>query len=223
MMTHKTNTQITMVNTEPGIDPYHLADGQSTTTVLRIWVNGGRNRDEWGCSVNQDMDQGAHDVDDWYGRTININLDDVFDDNPYAFSRPDPQSLRIFLEGERAQGLLARVCGGHSIEWDGNNMVGCTTQDANNAIDELLEAIKTEVKFFDYVLWSAERWFQNIDANGLGITKTTADDEIARIAASEDSFARDPRENDSVNIIDDINGYLTQMRDDLMGVTGDLK
>lgn len=49
----------------------------------------------------------------------------------------DADRLREALEGEAYQSLLRRVCDGHEVVWDGQNMRGKLTEDARDAWDAL--------------------------------------------------------------------------------------
>jgi len=103
-------------------------------------------------------------------------------------------ALADWLKIERVQSTINRIVAGHSVEWDGNNMVGRMTEDAVAACDEL-ESMSRELP--DVAVWDVEDYLQHvisatpdwsepeqIDIEGIDcqITSATTDHEIAQAA-----------------------------------------
>jgi hypothetical protein len=70
-----------------------------------------------------------------------------------------PDYDKIAAIAAQAEPLLARVAAAHSVEWDGSNMVGRTTADAEDAI-EALERLFYEADWTrdDLTVQDAEEW-----------------------------------------------------------------
>lgn len=67
----------------------------------------------------------------WLGRDLEMSVD----------PRISGQALHDYLLGE-GRPLLARVHAGHEVNWDGNNMRGTLSEDANDASKELEEGLR---------------------------------------------------------------------------------
>lgn len=83
--------------------------------------------DEHGAiSAGTNCDVGnAVPMDVWHNRTLRFAVP----------SRIGARQLRDFIA--RMRPLFERVHAGHTVEWDGNNMVGRLTVDAEDAIDQI--------------------------------------------------------------------------------------
>lgn len=107
------------------------------------------------------------------------------------------------------QALLARICDGHSIEWDGSNMVGQMSDAGQAAVDELLAGIEAEVSDSDWSLWDVGDWLANDDLGGLNAA--TTDDEMGAIAAEIESAAN----HDHVVLAGSVEDYLREKRSEM--------
>lgn len=76
----------------------------------------------------------AEPADVWHGRTQHLSI------YPYA----NGDTLAEFLNREGVIELLERIHAGHTIEWDGNDMVGILDDDAKAAHDTLQDMIDCE-------------------------------------------------------------------------------
>lgn len=81
----------------------------------------------------------------------------------------DVEALRDDLaEGGVLSRLLDRVRAGHSIEWDGSNMVGRLTDDAEEAREEISYLIAASRRYAsDTMVMSAEEWLCGQDDGGV--------------------------------------------------------
>jgi hypothetical protein len=111
---------------------------------------------------------------------------------------------------EEIKPLLARVQEGFEEVWDGSNHVGTLTDDAQTAENEIEAAIESWCDESDAIkVWDASDWLQGETNADLGITATTADDELEAIS--------DKIRNDAVgeaDIIDGLDSHLQRRRDD---------
>ena len=77
---------------------------------------------------------GAVPMDVWHGRTLRWSV------SPYA----NGDSLADLLESDKVRALFERVRNGHSVEWNGSNMVGRLDEDAKEASEELEQIFAEE-------------------------------------------------------------------------------
>lgn len=85
--------------------------------------------------------------------------------------------------------LMRRVAEGHDEQWDGQNVVGTLTEDAEEASAALLEAFEDGAFASDVSVLDAADFFDGFD--GLGITKDSTDEELEALAsAGEDQAER---------------------------------
>ncbi len=71
--------------------------------------------------------------------------------------RPDEDGARKYLESPDAQALLSRICDGHSIDWDGHNMIGSLSEDAKQAFLTLQDDLD-HLEASDWCIWDMEDW-----------------------------------------------------------------
>lgn len=156
---------ITSVNTKPEIDPYHRDTGRATTTTLRLDPEYRR------ASVYQEYDDNATPSDEWHRRVLTMPIE----------PNPDEDATREYLTSAAGQALLTRVCDGHSIDWDGHNMVGRLTPAAEEAWQELEDALTT-LPESEWSLWDVADWLEDVDVDA-----NATDEELAALAASIES------------------------------------
>ena len=77
----------------------------------------------------------------WHNRTLRWGV------SPYA----NGNNLANLLESERVRELFERVHNGHSVEWDGSNMVGRLDEDAAAAALELEQVLSPESGEYEMV------------------------------------------------------------------------
>jgi len=152
---------ITSVNTKPELDPYHRNTGGASTTTLRL------DPEYRKASVYQEYDDNSTPENEWHHRVLTMPLE----------PNPDEEATREYLTSESGQALLMAVCDGHSIDWDGNNMVGNLTPAAEEAWEELGQAL-THLPESEWSLWETSDYFQMVDVDA-----NATDDELAALAA----------------------------------------
>jgi hypothetical protein len=103
--------------------------------------------------------------------------------------------------------LAERVCDGYSSEWDGNNHVARFDDDAREAIEAieaLCERAVSDAENGDGLnVWEASDWFGGVgslamQADALGITADTTDEELAAIVTREEETAAGEPECDGI-------------------------
>jgi hypothetical protein len=181
--------KIISVDTMPEIDPYHRDTQGLTLTEITI------DPEDMECYISQECDNNSTSIDKWNGMIIGRKLNGTLDGD----------DCKDFLESEDGQALLTRICDGWSADYNGNNYVGGLDDDAQNALDELVEEL--ESFYSNKEAWTCGDYFQNLDDAELGISAATTDDEIKVLAEN--------LEKDSdVYLIDDVESYLTERRDE---------
>lgn len=123
---------------------------------------------------------------------------------------------------EDAKPIAQRILDGATIEWNGNNLVGVLTSDAQAACDELA-ALCDEGNFSeaDYaVQYDAGDWFagegsSEVVAERLRITAATTDEQIAAMTRAEEEDARDSASIYGYLLLAGTGEYLTGVRDEL--------
>jgi hypothetical protein len=180
-----------MVETRPELDPFKRDTGGETYTAVKV------DPSDRTVYATQEWHDNATPMEEWLDRIV------VF----LPAIRPDEDELRSLLESDEGQRLLDAICDGHSIEWDGNNMVGVLTDDASAALDELTGLIDA-LPETDWELWSVEDWLQQAD---LGITAQTTDAELSAMA---EEIEREATQDHRI-LSGDVAEYLRQERERL--------
>ena len=176
--------------TNPQADPYHSNAVQPTYTVLKIYEDGN-------YALIQDYDDNASPIEEANGLVLTFDLE----------IRPDQAAARSFLESPEAVALVERIHAGHGKEWDGHNMVGTLTEDADVAITELLAGINS-LPENQMSLWDAGDWLGNLSDSEIGISALTTDTEIMALAEKLEADAL----NEKV-ILSGTEEYLVERRD----------
>jgi len=158
--------------TNPILDPYHKAAGQASFTVLRIYADGD-------YELSQEYDGGGIPIEEYNGLTLIYALPE----------RPDEKAARTYLESQEAVGLIERIHAGHGTTWDGHNTVGTLTDDAEAAIQELLDGIE-RLPENKVALWTADEWWGNLADAEIGIGALATDAEIAALVEKLEADAR---------------------------------
>jgi hypothetical protein len=183
---------VTVVETRPEIDPYHADTGQFCQTELHIHPAERR------CGISQVYDQGATDAAVWHNRVLAYTLD----------FRPDQDAAESYLISPPAQALLARICDGHDVDWDGNNHKGTLNLDAHAAIDQLIDGLDNLPRNI-WQLYPVADYLA--DAHIPRLTAASTDADLEQIAQALDDDAQETH-----HIIDgDILEYLTDQRTEL--------
>lgn len=89
--------------------------------------------------------------------------------------------------------LLDRVSAGHTVEWDGNNMKGQLTDDAQEASDEVDRIVNEWEWQSDVEVWDAADWVFNSDwkATGkqLGLSANSTDEDKKKACKQIEEWA----------------------------------
>jgi hypothetical protein len=181
--------KILSVDTMPEIDPYHRDTQGLTLTEITI------DPEDMDCHISQEYDNNSTSIDKWNGMIIGRKLNGTLDGD----------DCKDFLESEDGQVLLTRICDGWSADYNGNNYVGGLDDDAQNALDELVEDL--ESFYSNKETWTCDDYFQNLDDAELGISALATDDEIKVLAENLE------KDSDAY-LIDDVESYLVERRDE---------
>jgi len=184
--------QITKVETEPEIDPYHAQTGGETYTELYIDPERGI------VQLHQEMDDNATPIDEWNGLVIASKI-----------SGHPNRSQALWVLEEDAH-LIERVVNGHSTEWDGHNWIGKLNHDAESALEELIQDLEN-CDPEEVGLYSCDDWFDSCTPKMLGISWFTTDDEIKEIATKLEADAYE----EGAILYGSVSDYLIRLRDDL--------
>jgi hypothetical protein len=160
---------IKTVDTQVEIDPYRR-DTQGLSRCS-LWIHP-LNRT---AGVEQVYPgQNGIDSDVWHSRIITCWPDDI------TAEFPEETALTEYLNSLAAQKLLATVCDEHTIDWDGNNMIGHLSEAGDDALLCLLNGIAA-IPTVDWEMWDVEDYFQHsLDA----VTVDSTDEELATLVAT---------------------------------------
>jgi len=185
------------------IDPYRRDTG--TAAAVQLWIDPSERR----CLVETYSPGQGVPESEWHRRKLTISIDT--DGGPV-----DGPAVVEWLRGDDGQALLARVCDGHSVVWDGNNNVGQLDDDGRAAFETLEQwlCFAPALSGDSAGLWSAGDWLDGIGRASVcaeyGITAETTDERLAEIASLIDAEAK------SENVVlTDTDEYVTELRDDL--------
>lgn len=105
----------------------------------------------------------------WHGCTLSIPLLDC----------ADAEDVVSVLRGEKGQALLRCVIGGHSVEYSGCRYMAHTTDAAADALFKLEQLLK-DVEIVG--VWHAGDWLAPATDHTLGLTASTTDEQIEKMA-----------------------------------------
>lgn len=102
----------------------------------------------------------------------------------------DPDAIAD-LAGRLAP-LAARVRAGHTVDWDGSNMVGTLTPDAQDAADQISWIMDSEPRWTndEAEVWNAGEWVYDLLRSEGQLTADTTDDEIEVMAKADEAMAK---------------------------------
>lgn len=111
-----------------------------------------------------------------------------------------PQGVMVLADeskvrqlADQVRDLVARVHAGHDTEWDGSNMVGTLTEDAQKASDEVSDLF-ADMEYAeswtrtDAYAWDAWEWVYDVRSEG--VTAETTDEELEEMAENDASAAK---------------------------------
>ena len=180
--------KILSIDTKPTVDPYHADTNTPTTTEL--WIDP-RDCTVW---VEQGRDTGATPANVWHGRTFVIRV----------YGYPVEDEIREWLEDHEEE--ITAICQGHTVEWNGQNMVGVLTDEARIILERLESELDQDIWQREYEWWLAEDWV--LDDERVENLCGKSDEEIKEIA--EEILAEIP---EYTVILDDLESYLIGLRD----------
>lgn len=178
------------VETKPVLDPYHRDTWGASTTVVKV------RPDMRLCYACQEYDDHATPQEEYTRRRLVV----------YAPVRPDEDALREFLLSLRGQELLDAICDGHTVEWDGDNMVGVLSPAAEEALLWLEEALG-DLPESPWTLMSCADYVQDAEGN-LGITPYMDDEGLRDLNYELQAYAQE----DHIVLADDLLTHLEDLR-----------
>lgn len=146
-------------------------------------------------------------MDEWHQRTLHH----IILSAEHGSCLLDVERLRDDLSpGGKLSGLIDRIRAGHSVEWDGSNMVGRLTKDAREASD-LVEHHLCQVGYAsDADVWDTGTWLG--DDTFSRISAETTDTQLAEWAGDAEAAAA----ADNITLVGgDILDLMTEHRDAL--------
>lgn len=177
------------IDTTPERDPYVNLEGHSSYT--EFWLDP---RDRT-CGVRQEYRDNATPADEWHGLVLTWRVT----------GHPHEDTMRQWIMESMAQ--LEGICNGFEEVWDGSNMVGRYTDEAQNLIQEIEKELEDSLILPNYYeFWEVGAW---LEQSMHEITAQTTDDELANLAD-----AWEP--TDGIIVDGDILAYITQHRDNLV-------
>lgn len=142
-------------------------------------------------------------MDVWLGRTRRWSV------NPEV----NGDQIADLLESDKVRALLERVHAGLSIEWDGANYVGRSTDDARDASDALERIFKDETRTVDGGgVWRAGDWIDPASADDLLKRGESLDDAAERLVAEakDEKVAIEGGKSDMLDAIEWRLGHMLQ-------------
>ena len=155
----------------PLLSPYN----QQWSETVELWIDGEKRKA--GIEIRV-PGQGSIGTREYYGMYAYAEFGFADDE---GVNVPTPKALNAYLNSAEAQTLLSRVCDGLETYWDGHNMRGRFSDDANDAVAALEEAIG-DLPHESIAVWQADDWFQQTSPEQCGVTAKTTDEQIAGIA-----------------------------------------
>lgn len=121
-------------------------------------------------------------------------------------------ALAAILDDEQVLDLADRLVAGHDVAWDGNNMAGELTDDADIALDsltDLLRQIDEDLEEPSLVpVWAADDWMQGVDI--------APDVDLDAAVAQEEAIIAAER----CVVTGDLRAAITRRRDNALVSTG---
>lgn len=179
-------------------------NGQMTTTEM--WISPQKRL----VIVEQYHRSGSTSVDVWHRRELTFSLNSENGVQEMEQEPPDGDSLKELLESDEGQALLDRICDGHDIDWDGNNMVGSLDEDAQIAVQELLEAIN-DLPRSSIVTWMVDDWFGHCTDSDLGLRKLMSYRQIRKLS---EQFEKDAK-HDHIHLEGNVYDYLVERQKEM--------
>ena len=132
----------------------------------------------------------------WHRRVLRVSV------SPYVHGT----MLADQMESTDLLALVAAVCDGHNIEYDGSNRVGVLTEDAALALNEMESICDDLTSECAITVCTPDEWIPSLDYTS--ITADTTDEQITKLAAEYVANA----ERDMTLIDGDMADWLTELR-----------
>jgi len=183
--------KVTKIEAKPSVDPYHADTSQSTKT--EFWL------DPRDCTVRveQGWDTNSTPATVWHGRVFVIQIN----------GHPTENEWRKMIDSLADD--IKKVCAGYSDEWDGHNIVGRLTTEANEALGRINDALTNHWWVNEWEVWLAEDWLQ--DDERLTHLAEMSDEQIKALATEIESEL--PKHT---TILDDVESWLMKQREWLL-------
>lgn len=155
-------TTISEIDVIPELDPWNANINASTQTAILL------DPETRTLRVYQADGDNAVSESVWHGRSLTARVKNTTE-----------QAARDYLTGNP---LIERVISGHSVDWDGRNMVGSLTDDAAAAWDELIAGFEDLPDGWSY--WPIDDYLAQAQ-----IPDDLTDDQIADLVAQIEAEA----------------------------------
>lgn len=181
--------EIKRINTKPEHDPYQNIEGIVSRTVF--WLDP---RDRT-CGVEQEYRTNSTSMDRWN------NLELYW----FVADYPAESTMRDWIEENNE--VLEKLCGGYSVEWNGNNMVGRLTEEARILQDQIEQELENGYLANYYECYTLDDWLYSTRNE---IKAEMTDQEL-------ESLAEDWEPTSEIVIVGrrSILEYITEIRDEL--------
>ena len=128
------NVEVLSIDGTPGEDPYRKNTSAGYMETLRLWIDPAARAAQILCESTA-PGVGTPE-EEWNGRTICESIPE--DDNLGV----DENEAEELLSSPELQVLLATVCDGHTVSWDGNNHIGRLSDEAEEALNAILAQLR---------------------------------------------------------------------------------
>lgn len=182
--------EIKGIETKPEHDPYVNIDGVVSHTIF--WLDPRDNT----CGVAQEYQSNSTTMDRWHSRELCW----------LVVGHPSENEMREWIQENME--VLEEICAGHSVEWNGNNMVGIMTKRAQDLSDQIEQELESGTGFVNfYSSWTVESWIGQSQGE---IKAGMTDEELKDLAELWEPFGTDVLVGRKT-----ILEYITDLRDNL--------
>lgn len=177
------------VNTDPRVDPNHQKYIKLSETIFRLDTTG-----EY--SLSQEFEKDQIPYGGWQGHDIVRRLN----------YRPELHAAEFYFSSEEAKSLAQRVHHGRTLSWGGDKPVGRLNEDAQVALDKLIERIE-DLQANQFGVEKVADWFRYKSAEEMFLETGMDDDELEKLA---DILTEQALDSDSIMLVGDLAEYLRE-------------